>query len=99
MAAVIKLSFDAIGPTRDDVDEHLDRLVANILTNEGGEPWIVIVDKIEKQIVDQQALISNDPSGWIYYGTRTVIFTGPTVHGQSERFHDGFRPQQAGELD
>lgn len=93
MTALLKFQFDVIGSSRDEVAEKLDRLVAAIITSEGGEPWIIISDKIEKQITDQAALTANDPNGWVYYGSQIALFNGPTVHGQGKPFHDGFRPQ------
>lgn len=93
-ASVLKFEFEVLGHTLDDCRDTLDNIVQKILTDEGGEPWVTLKDDYQKTMVNQPLALSGDPAGFVYAGSRTVLFTGPTKIGQpSGGFRDGFRPQ------
>lgn len=100
-ASVLKFEFEVLGNTLDDCRDKLDNLEQQILTQEGGEPWVTLVDEYKKAVLNQQALLKGDPTGAVYTGTRTVLFAGPTKIGQSvdSTYRDGFRPQSNTELE
>lgn len=91
---VQKFTFDVIAPTLEECVAKLDSIQLEIMTNEGGEPWVVAADEYQKQALDLQRLLAGDPDAGIYHGSRTVVFTGPTPLGGETRFHDGHRPQK-----
>lgn len=99
-ASVIKFEFEVAGKTRDDCIDTLDAITQRILTEEGGEPWVVLVDSYDKMMIDQQLALSGDPRGFFYTGKRQVVFTGPTkIADNISTFRDGFRPQGGEEED
>src|SRR5437870_2844690 len=93
MASIIKFGFTAIGETRTEVIDELDSQAALVLGSISGEPWLDIVDKVEKMAISPAAL-EGDPNAWIYRGEREVIFAGPTPLGpQKPQWRDGYKPQ------
>ena len=93
MATLSKFAFAAFGLTMDEVVQKLDELTQEIITREGGEPWLVTVDEIKKQCIAPRALM--DPKSWLYTGEREVMFAGPTPLDTGEdMFRDGWKPQQ-----
>lgn len=91
--AVLKFSYEVLGQTLEEVAEKLDALVLTNTQSEGGEPWVILSDKIERLILNENLLVAGDPSGWLYKGGRTVLFAGPSTFGEQPKFTDGFRPQ------
>lgn len=89
MATVTRFSFDAFGTTMSEVSDKLDELTNNALLSEGGEPWLVTIDRIEKIAISANI---TDPKAWLYQGRREVVFTGPTPLDKVP-FHDGWKPQ------
>ncbi len=91
--SVIKFSFLATGKTRTEVLDELDSMVALVLANVTGEPWVDVEDEIEKIPINPNGLV-NDPDSWAYSGKRTVLFAGPTLLADDRpKWRDGFRPQ------
>ena len=89
MATVTRFSFDCFGTTMGEVSDKLDELTNEALLREGGEPWLVTTDRIEKIAVNANI---TDPKSWMYQGRREVVFTGPTPLDKVP-FHDGWKPQ------
>ena len=93
-ASVIKFEFEVAGKTRDDCIDTLDNITQRILTEEGGEPWVVLQDSYDKMMTDQHLALTGDPRGFFYTGKRQVVFTGPSMIADNvSSFRDGFRPQ------
>lgn len=89
MATVTRFSFDAHGQTLTEVADKLDELTNDALLREGGEPWLVTIDRIEKIAINANIV---DPKAWIYQGRREVVFTGPTPM-DTVQWRDGWKPQ------
>ena len=95
---LLRFGFTAVGETRQEVLDELDQIVASVISEAQGEPWVSVIDKVEKIILNKQA-ISTGTSGFVYQGEREVIFTGPTIIGTNDvHFQDGFRPQGGNDL-
>lgn len=93
MAVVIAgVHFEAMGTTRSEVFEALDRLADEIVEAIGGTPWVTVIDSINK--IEAPASVKDD-QGMCYVGTRRVTFSGPMVREyQGATFHAGFDTQR-----
>ena len=99
MGSLLRFQYTAIGDSRDEVVEELERYERIILTESGGEPWVTVTDDVEKMGLSERHIL--DPGAWVYKGQRELIFAGPTRLGEPPDvgFRDGFRPQSTDDIE
>jgi hypothetical protein len=73
----------------DEVSAKLDKLVNDVIFDEGGEPWLSTTDEIKKTAIKPNLM---DPKSWVYVGLREVVFAGPSKFDIPD-MRDGFKPQ------
>lgn len=95
--SLTKFQFTVVGKTRDEVNDKMEEVALKIITEEGGEPWLVTQDETQKVAVNERQFLMGDPNAAFYVGNRTLLFTGPNKLVSDQPFHDGYRPQGEGE--
>lgn len=92
-ASVIKFEFRVQGQSKEECIEAIDKAVLDLITKEGGEPWVRLAEKYEMVTLNQTLALTGDPNGFTWVGDCTVLFAGPTKISFEQPFRDGFRPQ------